>query len=227
MLPALLGLGGWQLQRAAEKTSLVMALERARDAPPVPLQDLSPSTLPQRVQASGRFATEQFLLDNRVSNGHAGYEHLAPLILPDGRAVLVDLGWLPMGPDRRILPSVEVPAGPVRLTGLALAPARPVFALSDREAFGEGWPLRVQTAEPARLATRLGYPLLPVLLYPDGSPAARSQLAALMAFPPERHLAYALQWFAMALVLTLLYGRHGFQGRRMMTGGGPPMSPSE
>ena len=210
LLPILLGLGVWQLQRAAEKTALVAALDEAREAPPVRIDDLSLSALPQRVQVGGRFAAEQFLLDNRVSNGHAGYEHLAPLVLSDGSAVLVDLGWVAGGQDRRVLPRVQAPAGAARLTGLALAPSPPVFHLSDREAFGEGWPLVVQTAEPARLATRLHRPLRPVVLYPDGSEALSARLAGLVAFPPERHQAYAAQWFAMAMILIALYGHHGF-----------------
>jgi surfeit locus 1 family protein len=69
----------------------------------------------------------------------------------------------------------------------------------------------VQTAEPARLAARLGYPLLPVVLYADGSQTVRVQTAGLTAFPPARHLAYALQWLALALVLVLLYLAHGLR----------------
>lgn len=213
LLPALMGLGVWQLQRADEKTALFAQLEQAREAAPVPIRDLAPSSLPRHVQASGRFAAEQILLDNRISNGHAGYEHLAPLLLNGGRAVLVDLGWVPLGSDRRVLPKVRVPAGHRQLTGLALVPSRPLSTLSDRETFSDGWPLVTQTLEPARLAARLGYPLLPVVLYPDGSDAARSQLAALTAFPPARHDAYAVQWFAMALILTVLYLRHGLKRR--------------
>jgi surfeit locus 1 family protein len=219
LLPALLGLAAWQVQRADAKAALIAAWGHASESEPVPIGDLSESPRPQRALAAGRYGPERFLLDNRISNGRAGYEPLVPLILADGRGVLVSRGWLPLGRDRRDLPDVEVPAGPVRVVGLAIPPSPPVFALGDREAFTEGWPQVVQTAEPARLATRLKYPLLPVLLYPDGSEAARARIAGLTAFPPARHLAYALQWLALALVLVLLYLAHGFrrataEGRR-------------
>jgi surfeit locus 1 family protein len=210
-MPALLGLGGWQVQRAGEKTSLLAAWRHADEAEPLAVGDLPSSSLPQRARAAGRFAAERFLLDNRISNGRAGYEVLVPLILADGRAVLVDRGWLPLGRDRRILPEISIPAGPVEVVGIARAPSPPVRHLSDREAFAQGWPQVVQTAEPTRLAARLGYPLLPLLLYPDGSEAARAQIAALSAFPPARHLAYAVQWFALALILAFLYLAHGLR----------------
>jgi surfeit locus 1 family protein len=218
LLPALLGLGVWQLHRAGQKADLSAALEEARLAPPRPIAELRPSGLPQRVRAAGQYDGRQLLLDNRISNGRAGYEHLAPLILKDARAVLIDLGWLPAGNDRRVLPQASVPAGQVQITGLAIAPSPPPFRLSDQQAFGTGWPLVTETAEPARIAARLGYPLLPVLLYPDGSAAADAQLAALTAFPPGRHLAYAAQWFGMALVLVLVYLRHGLRARRAAEG---------
>jgi surfeit locus 1 family protein len=211
LLPALLGLADWQVQRADEKAALIAAWGHASESEPVPIGELPQSALPQRAQAAGQFASERFLLDNRISNGRAGYELLVPLILADGRAVLVDRGWLPLGRDRRDLPNVQIPAGPVRVVGLATPPSPPAFALSDRDAFAEGWPQVVQTAEPARLATRTRYPLMPVLLYPDGSEAARARIAGLTDFPPARHLAYAFQWLALALVLVLLYVAHGLR----------------
>lgn len=225
LLPALLGLALWQVQRAGEKAAAIAALSRAGGQPPRPIADLIGSWRaggPQRVRALGRFAAERVLLDNRVSNGRAGYELLAPLVLADGgadgRALLVDLGWLPGGADRRVLPRAQVPEGPQDLTGLALAPSRPIRALTDREALAEGWPLVAQTLEPARLAARLGRPLLPAVLYPDGSAAARSAVAALTGFPPQRHWAYAVQWLAIALVLCLLYLSHGLGRARALAG---------
>ncbi|HEY0721512.1 MAG TPA: SURF1 family protein [Gammaproteobacteria bacterium] len=207
----LLSLGNWQLHRAGEKQALFAAIDAALHAAAQPVSALQASSLPQRASAAGRYEQLPFLLDNRVRNGRAGYELLAPLQLADGRAVLVVLGWLPQGEDRAHLPSVTLPAGTVQLEGLALAPAAPPFALSEREAFASGWPKVVQTAVPAQLARVLGHSLLPLVIYPDGSEAALHELDALHAFPPARHRAYAAQWFVMAGVLLLLYLRHGLR----------------
>ena len=211
LLPALVGLGVWQLHRAVWKEHLFAAEAAARHAPPAPVATLGASRLPQHARASGRYAQRVFLLDNRVRNGRAGYEWLAPLRLADGRAVLVDLGWLPQGASRAQPPRPTVPVGELTLTGLALTPQAPPFALSDRETFAPGWPKVVESSVPARLATVLGYPLLPVVLYPDGSAVAAHEVAAMHAFGPSRHRAYAVQWFAMAAVLVAVYLRHGLR----------------
>lgn len=209
LLPILVALGVWQFHRALEKERLFAAVAAAEQAVPLPVTSLPATNLPLHASATGRYGEHLFLLDNRVRASRAGYELLAPLRLADGRAVLVDRGWLSQGASRADLPMVAAPLGVVTVTGMALTPMPPPFFLSDREVFAPGWPKVVQTAVPQRLATVLGYPLLPVVLYPDGSAAAADELAAMHAFGPERHRAYALQWFAMAAVLVAVYLHHG------------------
>ena len=214
LLSLLLALGVWQLRRADEKAALLAAEAAARQAVPVAVTTLSAAPLPRHASAEGHYDLHLFLLDNRVAKGRAGYELLAPLRLSDGRAVLVDLGWWPQGADRSQLPAIPVPAGEVAVIGLAVTPAAPPFELSPREAMAPGWPKVVQAAVPARLAATLGYRLLPVVLYPDGSDVAARRLATLNRFGPERHRAYAVQWFVMAMVLVGIYLHHGFQRGR-------------
>ena len=209
LLPVLVTLGVWQFHRALEKERLFAAEAAAEQAVPLPVTSLPATNLPLHVSATGRYGEQVFLLDNRVRAGRAGYELLAPLRLADGRAVLVDRGWLSQGASRADLPAVAASRGVVTVTGLALIPMPLPFSLSDREVFAPGWPKVVQTAVPQRLATVLGYPLLPIVLYPDGSAVAADELAAMHAFGPERHRAYALQWFVMAAVLIAVYLYHG------------------
>ncbi len=211
LLPLLATLGYWQMQRAREKQVLFNAVAAATHAPVQQVTSLPHSPLPQHAWADGRFDRHFFLLDNRVAGGRAGYELLAPLRLADGRAVLINRGWLPPGPDRAHPPTAALPATTVRVQGLALIPAAPAFTLSAREAMTAGWPKVVQTAQPATLASALGYPLLPVVIYPDGSAVAAHELAALHTFGPGRHRAYAVQWFVMAALLLLFYLRHGLR----------------
>lgn len=213
LLPLLTGLGMWQLHRAQEKEQLLVAAGAAQHASVQPVESLKPSELPQHARAEGRYDHSPFLLDNRVRNGRAGYEVLAPLRMTDGHAVLVVLGWLPQGEDRAHLPQVTLPSGTTQVQGMALTPSPPPFALTANEAFAAGWPKVVQTAVPEQLASVLGYPLLPLVIYPDGSEAATHEVAALRAFDPSRHRAYALQWFAMAAVLLFAYLRHGVRRR--------------
>ena len=214
LLPVFLGLGGWQIERAAEKQHLFDAESAARHASPVPVDSLGPTSVPLHARASGRYDEHLFLLDNRVRNRRAGYEVLAPLRIGDDEAVLVNLGWVAQGESREQLPAVEAPAGTVHVTGLAMTPEPPPFELSDRETFADGWPKVVQTAVPGTLEQALGYPLRPVVLYPDGSAVAAHKVEVMHDFGPSRHHAYAVQWFGFAVVLVIVYLWHGLHRGR-------------
>lgn len=214
LLPVFLGLSFWQMERAAEKDHLLEAESAARHASPVPVDSLGPTDVPLHARASGRYDEHLFLLDNRVRDRRAGYEVLAPLRLADGAAVLVNLGWVAQGASREQLPTVEAPSGTVEVTGLAMTPEPPPFALSDRETFAPGWPKVVQTAVPATLEQELGYRLRPVVLYPDGSDVAAHKVKVMHDFGPSRHHGYAAQWFGFAVVLVIVYLWHGLHRGR-------------
>ncbi|WP_410473910.1 SURF1 family protein [Guyparkeria sp. TX1] len=217
LLPVFVGLGVWQVQRAAEKQHLLEAESAATQASPVPIGSLGPTNVPLHARASGRYDEHLFLLDNRVRNRRAGYEVLAPLRITDDEAVLVNLGWIAQGESRELLPTVGAPTGTVQVTGLAMTPQPPPFELSDRETFAAGWPKVVQTAAPGTLEKELGYRLRPVVLYPDGSEVAAHKVEVMHEFGPSRHHAYAAQWFGFAVVLVIVYLWHGLhrgkQGR--------------
>ena len=214
LLPVFIGLGSWQVQRAAEKQQLFDAESAARQASPVPVASLGPTDMPLHAQARGRYDEHLFLLDNRVRNRRPGYEVLAPLRISADEAVLVNLGWVAQGESRQQLPAVEAPTGAVQVTGLAMTPEPPPFELSTRETFAAGWPKVVQTAEPGTLEEELGFQLRPVVLYPDGSEVAAHKVKVMHDFGPSRHHAYAAQWFGFALVLVIVYLWHGLHRGR-------------
>lgn len=214
LLPVFLGLGSWQIQRAAEKQHLLDAESAARHTAPVPVASLGPTDVPLHAHASGRYDEHRFLLDNRVRNRRPGYEVLAPLRISDDQAVLVNLGWVAQGASRAQLPAVEVPTGTVQVTGLAMTPQPPPFELSDRETFAAGWPKVVQTAVPGTLEKKVGYQLRPVVLYPDGSEVAAHKVKVMHDFGPSRHHGYAAQWFGFAVVLMIVYLWHGLHRGR-------------
>ena len=63
---------------------------------------------------AGHFRPDrQFLLDNRSHAGEPGYEVLTPLELADGRALLVDRGWVAFTGSRAHLPDMSFAAAPV------------------------------------------------------------------------------------------------------------------
>jgi len=118
VLPAFITLGFWQLHRAEEKAAL-NALQEARSqdiavrlAPEIP-EALEPLRF-RRVWAEGEYDTaRQFLLDNQLQGQAPGYHVLTPLRLAgSGKAILVNRGWVPLGPSRASLPDIALaPAG--------------------------------------------------------------------------------------------------------------------
>jgi surfeit locus 1 family protein len=206
----LLTLGMWQLHRAHFKESLEQTYQARSSDEAVRLS--APVSDPgwlrfRRVRAEGRYdAQHQVLLDNRVHQGRAGYEVYSPFHIEDtGLWVLVNRGWVPLGRTRAELPDVAVPAGTVAIQGLMDLPPGKTLLLGESET--PGWPKVVQRVDLDELSERLGRRLEPAVLLLDAQvPGGFVRRWQLGSSGVARHYSYAVQWFAMAAVLILLYG---------------------
>jgi surfeit locus 1 family protein len=190
-------LGEWQLGRAAEKR--VLAEDFARNGPALEWRKLSAgASRYQRVSASGHYDPDhQFLLDNMSHGGVAGVEVLTPLLLDDGRAVLVNRGWQPLGVTRADLPAATVDGEPRRITGQIDELPRPGVRLSAAPA--TDWPRLVQFPEIGELSVALGRTLDPRVILLDPSDAdgyLRDWI--IRGTTQDHHIGYAAQWFAFA-----------------------------
>ncbi|MFV8818939.1 SURF1 family protein [Haliea sp. E17] len=213
LLPLLISLGFWQLQRAAEKQLLAGDFARKQAQAPVSLAELGSrepgylSFLPVRLE--GHFRPEQnFLLDNRMHGGHYGNEVLTVFELVDGTLVLVNRGWVPADPAR--LEATLIPALPESAVGSAItgqvyvAPGKP-YVLSE-DAVGPGWPKTLQSVDMQLVAKILGAAPFPYSVRIDADqPAALQADWQVINISPAKHRGYAFQWFSMAVVLLLLY----------------------
>jgi surfeit locus 1 family protein len=211
LLPLLIGLGLWQLERAAWKQDLIAAHAERSRRPPQTLAALlaSGEELPYyRATARGRYDLEhQLLLDNRAEQGRAGYHVLTPLRLAGGGTVLVNRGWVPVGNDRAQLPALPGPEGAITVNAMVTLPPEKVFRLGAEEEVHPGWPQVVQQIELPALEQRLDTTLQPVILLldPDVDGGFVRSWRPVYGISPDRHRAYALQWFTLALVLLLIY----------------------
>jgi surfeit locus 1 family protein len=220
LLAAFVALGYWQVARSREKQALIVAFERG-DTKTVPLSITPVDQLPryQRVSTSGRYEPErQVLLDNMPSGtGQPGYRVLTPFRRADGGALLlVDRGWVPLGLDRSRVPPVAVDAGPRTVTGRLDGLPVPGLRIGAARATGAaGWPLVLNFPVTADLEAALGEPaerriLLLDATEPDGFERAWHPS---IGSPPERHVGYAIQWFALALVLVVAFVTTSLQPR--------------
>lgn len=205
-------LGLWQWHRAGEKRALQQAFNQGATGVQW-LGQNSSATLPRyaRVRVSGRYDTQhQFLLDNVIRNGRAGYEVLTPLRLADQRTLLVNRGWLPLvGGARSVLPDIALQASDVTIEGLL--DELPVSGLREGRAAPStdaNWPKLTSFPTAAELGTALGTPLEPRQLLLSANAAdgyRRDWQPASIGFGPERHIAYAVQWWSLGVLAVVLF----------------------
>ena len=102
-------LGVWQWQRGVEREAQWTRFARGADRLlELGVRAVTEVPLFQRVSVSGELdGTHQFLLDNRIWHGRAGYEVLTPLERAGAPALLVDRGWVPFSGARARLPDVS------------------------------------------------------------------------------------------------------------------------
>ncbi len=218
---AFVAAGSWQLDRQQQKQAMLAesrAILDARTARPLALA-ADPARARGYDWAAGRgtFAdTPAVLLDNQQRLGRPGVRAYR-LFLPDaGTPLLVELGWLPV-PGDRTLPAVALPVGTQAVSGLLAPPPATGLGRATTVAQPDGSLLTVGL-DAANLAVALGQSTLPprvLKLDPALSLGYPRDLDILPnTLPPERHLGYAVQWFALAAAVLALALFMTFRGPR-------------
>lgn len=205
-----LALGNWQQARAVYKSERLAIFEaRAGDAP-IPLDQVrwQADNLYRRVSAVGHFdASNQLLLDNQIRNGQAGILVYTPLQLPNAKQLVVERGWVARNPASRTeLPRITAPPGQVIVLGtLAPAPATGLRLGAALQPISGGvLTTRVEAEQLDAIGGNLGGSM--VLRLDTQQPGAYAvDSTPVLGMPPERHLAYAFQWRALAAGLAGVY----------------------
>jgi surfeit locus 1 family protein len=197
-------LGTWQLRRADESRDTAARFETGASAAPLrePPASFSEAQRFRRVTVHGAYVdAPQFLLDNMLHDGAAGYHVLTPMRL-DGssRWLLVNRGWVSSGLDRRLLPVVDVDTGSRTVTGRIERLPRPGLNLGESQPMAAGAPLTVvEYPTTAVLAGAIGEPLFDYqLLLDPAEPDGYVRDWQAPGLGPERHLVYAGQWLLFA-----------------------------
>lgn len=203
-------LGFWQLERAEQKQEL-LAQYAAGQRTQLEITPENADTLSryQRVTVNGRYdPMHQVLLDNMPSHtGRPGYRVLTPLGTSAGW-LLVDRGWLPLGASRTTLPDISVSEAPRNISGTMDALPRAGLQLTDVPVDANmPWPRVLSFPQHETLEQLLGRKLIPGLLLLDGSQRDGFERIweAHLGFKPERHLGYAVQWFALAAAALAIF----------------------
>jgi surfeit locus 1 family protein len=208
MFLLLVGLGVWQLERLQWKLGLIAQMTRNMAAAPIGLDEAL--TLGDRAQYRPVALTGQFENSREVyiyttgPNGAPVYHVLTPLVLSDGRAMLIDRGFVPTvlrDPSSR--PGSE-PLGTIHVVGIWRTPDRPGPFTPSPDLKHRVWFARdlsgITQYEHLMLAA-------PAILEAKAIPASNPwPLGGQTRVDlPNDHLQYALTWFLLAGALVVVY----------------------
>jgi surfeit locus 1 family protein len=210
LIALLISLGRWQLRRADEKRALYDAFASGFDATVTIDGRTPPVRRYQHVDADGRYdQSRQVLIDNMMNGERAGYFVITPFALTGGGWLLVNRGWIPWGASRAERPAIPVGGDSRHVRGRADHMPAPGIQMGTKAPLAPPYPVVASfpsRAEIARLLGETSFAPATELVLLDPSEAdgyVRNWQAP--GFPPVRHIAYAVQWFALALTLAVIY----------------------
>ncbi|MGB1334260.1 MAG: SURF1 family protein, partial [Porticoccaceae bacterium] len=145
MMPLLLSLGMWQLERGEEKQQIVDHHKYNHQLPPI----ISPNQLTTGENHQYRLAwirgavdnQRVIILDNKVRNGRPGYEILQPVTVSGlSEKLLINRGWIAASLDRDILPVIPPVDDNVQLRGYLYQALKGGYRLDDGIRQVQQWP---------------------------------------------------------------------------------------
>ncbi|MGX5708071.1 SURF1 family protein [Brucella lupini] len=215
-LVILLALGTWQVERLQWKEALIASTEQRVHEAPLPLSEMEKiykqegSVEYRPVTVTGTFMHQGERHFLATYEGAAGYNVYTPLMLEDGRFVLVNRGFVPYekkDPSTRVEGQVD---GPVSVTGLARDPlsAKPGFFLPDNDIaknifYWKDWTAMAESADLPNLDE-----VAPFFVDADNksNPGGLPIGGVTIIDFPNNHLQYAMTWYGLALALIGVVG---------------------
>ena len=209
-------LAQWQMRRADDKQIIKNTLLQRSAAAVIPFSSTLPSVEQleyRHLSLRGEFIADWAVyLDNRPLNGVAGFYVLMPFkIVGAERAVLVVRGWLPRDPAIRdkLLPYIT-PVGTIEIIGMVRRNFSRVLQLGDA---GVLHPQAIiQNIDIKQFSEDSQLKLEPFIL--EQTSALEDGLLRVWPSPAlgiEKHRAYALQWYALAVMACIFFVITGFR----------------
>jgi surfeit locus 1 family protein len=214
-------LGFWQLDRAEQKrqelktfsdNALISSTQLTNQINNNQLAELNGKS----IAFTAKLSPQYWLVDNKVHQGRVGYAVVATAFIQylgdqdsvdqdsvdqdKQQQVLVDLGWWPAPRSRDELPNIKLPAT-ITTTAVIKSQDLKQFTLQSEQQVGA---TRIQ-AHTEALAANESLPAM-VLYAQSDTIAGHPQIYKPVVMPPEKHTAYAVQWFLLALASLIVYG---------------------
>ncbi len=218
LVPFLISLGLWQLDRADQKKVIDNSVKEAQQKVALNINTFVKNShikkenfkqeIYRTASISGHYDNDhQFLLDNRTHKGKAGFHVLTPFILNNtDKAILINRGWITYQGTRDNIPDISISQDTINILGVMKQQARAIVLSNDTGKVNTSYPKLIQSIELAELAKELELELLPIVIELD----KKDNTGFIREWQPyygsiDKHNAYALQWFAMAAILLFLF----------------------
>lgn len=218
----LAGMGTWQVQRLHWKEGVIERLNQSyaddQNRPPLTRGQLAALAQEEMPLGYGKveghlLRDKAILLGPRTDEGRVGYHLLVPAEIEDGRVLIVNLGWVSdLWMDSTEERLSGLPVDTFRLRGLLRKPDWSSFASKNSPA-NDLW-FRPDIGEIAQ-AKGIENPY-PFLLYADNAqpPLQDIKMQEQGWLPRNKHLQYALFWYALAMVMAGVYGVYVWRGKK-------------
>lgn len=207
----LIALGTWQVQRLHWKEGLIATIEARSMGPALPLADVEQMFADtgtvdyQHMTVRGTLfhAGERHFF--ATHEGQSGFYVYTPLILEDGRALLVNRGFVPYDlKDARKRQAGQV-AGIVTVTGLARDPlaAKPSSLVPENDPAKNMFYWKDRDVMAATAGLPAATAIVPFFLDADATPnpGGLPMGGVTIIDLPNNHLQYAGTWYGLALAL--------------------------
>ncbi|MFB7353737.1 SURF1 family cytochrome oxidase biogenesis protein [Streptomyces gardneri] len=209
LVPTMIELGFWQFHRHERRVAQNALIADNLEAKPVPVEELtSPGhTVPRadywrQVTATGTFDTaHEVVVRRRTStDDRVGVHVLTPLVLRDGRVLMVNRGWVPAAAEQRAYPPVPpAPKGEITVTGrLKADETTGASGIKDLKGLPDRQVMLINSEQQAALIGRevLGGYL--ELITPESADGTPEPIAEPDHESIGAHMAYAVQWWLFA-----------------------------
>ncbi len=202
-------LGVWQLHRYSYKKILLNTYQkRLRDTPhPFEQKSHGGDLQFQSVKAQGSYLNSLIILvQNRFYQDEPGFEVLTPLQMPgDKKLLLIDRGWIKK-PANGLLPDIQAVSTEQKIAGHIKLLDEYQFILGKNSLSPESRPLILQRMDIHELSQQTHLSFYPFILRLNANEAnGYIRDWTIVTVTPARHMAYAIQWFALAMVLVIAW----------------------
>ncbi len=216
-LALLITLGFWQLDRADEKRAIEdqVANANANIAELITDVDLLSEKEYYHVHLQGSYIKDkQFIYDNQIVDQIPGYYVLTPFVLKgNSRAILINRGFIPWNGRRDQIADIDIGADITEAKVQISKPVKRIELKADQ--IKPDFPVLIQALDMDEMSAiaSLDFASIVGLLSPE------SENGFVRQWEPytgsiERHIGYAIQWFLMALVLSIIGVRLALKQRK-------------